>query len=186
MGGSTALNYASANNTAFASAWVLPANSYASTKNITYYPYMLFDFTHAAFLPTKANPPTSASLTLYSIGGTMPYYNVSVYPVQPGALDGWQDVSLSFASLQGGAPATFYTYNQAGYSWPYSPGIGGNSTCTLMKGLPSTVTACTPINTTTVAGGISGFVTIDVTGYITALVAAGGVTSVDFSIVVSC
>ena len=182
----TATNYASALSTAFSKLPVMYANSYALTKNITYFPYLYFDFSQSSFLPTAQNPPTQALLTIFSVAGTMPYYNLSVYPVQPGVLDGWTDTALSFATLQNGMPSTSYTYNQAGYAWPYSPGLGGLANCPLQASLPTFATACQPINSTTVSGGVPGFVSIDVTGYMQSLFKSGGVTNVDFSLVVSC
>ena len=162
------------------------ANSFALTKNITYFPYLYFDFSNSSFLPSAQNLPSQVLLTVFSLAGTMPYYNLSVYPVQPGVLDGWTDTTLSFATLQNGMAQTSYTYNQAGYSWPYTPGLGGVANCPLMQNVPSFVTACAPINTTTVSGGVPGFASIDVTGYMQQQFMAGGVTSVDFSLVVSC
>ena len=83
------------------------------------------------------------SLNVFSIGGQTSYYNLSVYPVNTPS--SWDQSTLSFMSLQTSQASTFYTYNQAGYQYPYSPGLGGSSSCILMANVPPSVTACTPL-----------------------------------------
>jgi hypothetical protein len=141
--GSTPSNYASALATAGSYEWML-GNSFAKTLNITFFPYLYFNFSAAPFFPQPGNLPTQASLVIFQTAGTMPYYNVSAYPVQPGSLDGWNEASLAFAQLQNGMAATAYTYN-AVYNWPYSPGYGGPSNCPLQAQLPAGVVACKPL-----------------------------------------
>ena len=138
--GSTAVNYASANNLAGGNP-ILLGNSFANTKNIMYYPYLYFNFGAAAFPPTTSNLPTQVLLHIFSIGGQTSYYNLSVYPNNNPTV--WNQNTLSFATLQTLAP-TAYTYN-AQYNWPYTPGFGGAANCPLATGLPPTVTACQPI-----------------------------------------
>jgi hypothetical protein len=147
--GSTTTNAASASATN-GGGTILLGNSYANTKNITYFPYLYFDLTQSQFYPKPAstlypqgNLPTQVSLNVFSIGGQMSYYNLSVYPVNTPS--SWNQNSLSFMSLQTSQASTFYTYNQAGYQYPYSPGLGGSSGCTRMANVPSSVTACTPL-----------------------------------------
>jgi hypothetical protein len=140
--GSTTTNAASASNT-FGGGTVLLGNSFAGAKNLSYFPYLFFDLTQSQFYPTSSNLPTQASLNVFSIGGQMPYYNLSVYPVN--SPNGWNQNTLNFMSLQPSQASTFYTYNQAGYQWPYTPGLGGSLGCTLMAIVPSTVTACVPL-----------------------------------------
>ena len=141
--GSTAVNYASANNFAGGNT-ILLGNSFANSKNITYFPYLYFNYSNSTFPPTTSNLPKQVLFNVFSIGGQMSYYNLSVYPNYPTTV--WNNPNqntLSFASLQTLAP-TAYTYN-AQYNWPYTPGYGNASNCPLATGLPPTVTACQPI-----------------------------------------
>ncbi len=135
-------NYASAQNV-FGSSPTLLGNAFANTKNVTYVPYLYFNFSASAFSPDVNNLPTQASLVVYSVGGTMPYYNLSVYPVQSATLGSWNN-GLSFSALQPSLASTGYTYNAA-YNWPWSPGWGGATNCPALPNTPAGITACKPL-----------------------------------------
>ena len=66
--GSAANNYASAQST-YGSAQILLGNSYAYTKNVTFYPYLYFNYGASAFPPTASNPPKQVLLNVFSISG---------------------------------------------------------------------------------------------------------------------
>lgn len=145
--GSTTTNYASAARVNGNSTQLL-GNSYANTKNISYYPYLYFDLSTSAYPPTPTNLPTQVLLNIFSVSGQTSYYNLSVYPVQQP--DGWDSAggsTLSFSSLQTLA-STAYTYN-AQYNWPYTPGYGDAVNCDRLTSLPASVTsttgACQPL-----------------------------------------
>jgi hypothetical protein len=145
--GSTSTNYASAAHV-FGSNTLLLGNSYANTKNISYFPYLYFDLSTSAYPPTPTNLPKQVLLNVFSVSGQMSYYNLSVYPVeQPNGWDAAGGSTLSFSSLQTLAPSV-YTYN-AQYNWPYTPGYGGATNCSLLTSLPAAITgstgACQPL-----------------------------------------
>ena len=167
---------------AFGGAQQLLANSFASTKALNYFPYLFFNLA-GAFGPSASNPPQQVLLNVFSLSGQMPYYNLSVYPVN--APSTWTEGGLSFASLNPQLTAANQWTASAAYNFPYSPGLGGASSCATLATTPAGITACAPLSTVSVSGGTPGYASLDVTSYVAAQV-LNGATSVDFALSVSC